>query len=80
MGEYDFSEENHEAKMNKLLPWLISLIVIIAFSSIVTFLKYSEVKLLKDEINQPKRVEIVSNGQISSWPVDGVTVKIVNDK
>jgi hypothetical protein len=59
------------------LTWILILMTI---CHAITF--YSLIDL-KQQINQkpaPSRVEIISNGQYHSYPVDGRMVKIVKDE
>lgn len=59
--------------MNYLLAILITIILSLSYA----LLDKRDAKVLAEENNRPMRVEIMSNGQIHSWDVDGEQVRIV---
>lgn len=60
--------------------WLTSALIIAVLSAVTSYFTWRDIRLMQEELNAPKRVNIVSNGQVHSWPVDQKYVYIEKDE
>lgn len=65
--------------MTKHWPLLVSIVFILLFSVATSILNAFEIQTIKDELKQPKRLEMINNGAIVSVPL-GANYRLVDDK
>jgi hypothetical protein len=66
--------------INKYKYWLIAIGIFILLNMVFTLLTWMDIRLVKQEMAEPKRVEFTSLGVVHSWPVDNYNTKIVSAK
>jgi hypothetical protein len=64
--------------MTKYKYWFLA----IGFALVLNFglqaVQWNEMRVIKQEMDSPKRVEFTSLGVVHSWPVDNYKTKIVS--